>query len=64
MQEIMNTVLMLSLSGTFLAGILFLLRPLYRRRLSKRWQYYIWLVVIARLLVLVAHKRSYRNDTY
>ncbi len=51
MQEIMNTVLMLSLSGTFLAGILFLLRPLYRRRLSKRWQYYIWLVVIARLLV-------------
>ena len=28
-----------------------LFRPLYRGRLSKRWQYYIWLVVAARLLL-------------
>lgn len=51
MHEVMKTVLMLSLSGTLLMGILFLFRPLYRERLSRRWQYYIWLVVIARLLV-------------
>ena len=49
MYEVMNIVLRLSLSGTLLTGILFLFRPLYKERLSRRWQYYIWLVVIARL---------------
>lgn len=50
----MNTLLKLwvslSLSGSVLILALQLLRPLVRR-LSKRWQYYIWLVVLARLLL-------------
>ena len=38
MYEVMNIVLRLSLSGTLLTGILFLFRPLYKERLSRRWQ--------------------------
>ena len=50
MSEILKVVLSLSISGTFLILLLLLLRPLFKERLSKRWQYYIWLVVVARLL--------------
>lgn len=50
MNEILKVVLSLSLSGTLLILLLFLLRFLFKKRLSKRWQYYIWLVVVARLL--------------
>lgn len=51
MNEALKIVLSLSLSGSLLILILYLLRPLFGERLSKRWQYYIWLVVIARLLL-------------
>lgn len=51
MNEILKAILSLSLSGSLLIFLLFLLRPLFKERLSKRWQYYIWLVVIARLLL-------------
>lgn len=51
MNEALKIVLSLSLSGTLLILILLLLRPLFKERLSKRWQYYIWLVVVARLLL-------------
>lgn len=51
MNEALKIVLSLSLSGSILILILHLLRPLFKDRLSKRWQYYIWLVVVARLLL-------------
>ena len=51
MDELLKTLLSLSLSGTLLILLLFLCRPLYQNKLSKRWQYYIWLLVIARLLL-------------
>lgn len=50
MNETLKVVLSLSLSGALLILLLFLLRFLFKERLSKRWQYYIWLVVVARLL--------------
>ena len=50
MNETLKVVLSLSLSGSLLISLLFLLRPLFKEQLSKRWQYYIWLVVVARLL--------------
>lgn len=46
----------LSLSGSVLILVLFLCKPFYQKRLSRRWQYYIWLVVIARLLLPFAPK--------
>ena len=51
MNEILKVVLSLSLSGSLLILVLLLCKPLFRNRISKCWQYYIWLVVIARLLL-------------
>ena len=39
MERLFITVLSLSLSGSLLMLPLLLCRPLYRERLSKRWQY-------------------------
>lgn len=58
MNEALKTVLSLSLSGSLLMFILFLLRPVVKERLSKRWQYYIWLVVIARLMLPFAPEEN------
>lgn len=51
MAAAMKTLVSLSLSGSVLIALLLALRPLLRRRLSRRWQYYIWLVPLLRLLV-------------
>lgn len=58
MNEILKTVCSLSLSGSLLMLALYAARPFYKKWLSKRWQYYIWLVVIARLLLPVAPENS------
>ncbi len=41
----------LSVSGSILALVLFLIKPLIKNRLSKRCQYYIWLIIILRFLI-------------
>lgn len=51
MNDILFLFLSLSLSGSFLALILLVFRPILRNRLSQTWQYYIWIVVIMRLLL-------------
>lgn len=51
--KIFIMVLSLSISGTLLASILFLLKLLIKRHFSKRWQYYIWLVVLLRFFLPV-----------
>ncbi len=58
MNDILKTFLSMSVSGSLLLLILLAVRPLYRTRVSKRWQYYIYLVVIARLLLPFAPQRS------
>lgn len=51
MSEVFKIALSLSLSGSLLIIVLILCKPLFKNRISKCWQYYIWLVVIARLLL-------------
>ena len=51
MTEGLKIVLSLSLSGSLVIGALLLLRPLVRGRISRRWQYYIWLIAVLRLLL-------------
>lgn len=51
MNELLKILLSLSLSGTLLLLILFFCKYVLKEKCSKRWQYYIWLVVIARLLL-------------
>lgn len=51
MNKILITYASVSISAALLTGILLLLRPLYRHLFSKCWQYYIWLIVVARFLI-------------
>lgn len=50
MDIFIHTLLGLSLSGTILILFLFLCKPFYKNRLSQTWQYYIYLIVVIRLL--------------
>ena len=49
LQQLFLTILSLSLSATLLGLILLLIHPLTERVLSKRWNYYIWLLLVVRL---------------
>ena len=58
MNEILKIFLSLSLSGSLLILVLLLCRPLFKNKVSKSWQYYIWLVVIIRMLLPFAPETS------
>lgn len=51
MNKIFIGYLSVSVSAALVTAVLLLFRPLYKERFSKRWQYYIWLVVVIRFLV-------------
>lgn len=48
----------MSLSGSLLLLILLLIRPFLGNRVSRKWQYYIFLVIIARLLLPFAPEQN------
>ncbi len=50
MNDVLLVFLSLSVSGSILALILLTIKPLIIRKLSQKWQYYIWLIVILRFL--------------
>jgi beta-lactamase regulating signal transducer with metallopeptidase domain len=49
--EVLKIFLSLSFSGALAAALLFAVKPLYKKRLSKTWQYYIWVVVLLRMVL-------------
>ncbi len=51
MNEFIKILLSLSVSGALLLVFIFGLKPLYKNRFSKHWQYYIWIVVALRFLL-------------
>ncbi len=51
MNEFLKILLSLSVSGTLLLLLFLGLKPLYKNRFSRRWQYYIWIVVALRFLL-------------
>ncbi|NMS89233.1 peptidase, M56 family protein [Clostridioides difficile] len=51
MNNILKVFLSMSLSGSLLILILFLLKQIFKDKISRQWQYYIWLIVIMRLLL-------------
>ncbi len=51
MSELFIRYLSLSISGLLLALVLFALKPFIKNKVSKTWQYYIWMIVIIRMLV-------------
>ena len=54
MSDVMKIILALSLSGTVLAGALALVRRLLKNKLPQALFYYLWLLVLLRLIVPVA----------
>lgn len=51
MNEFMKTLLSLSVSGTLLLLIILGLKQLYKNKISRRWQYYVWIIVVLRFLL-------------
>ena len=51
MNEFIKVLLSLSVSGALLLLLILGLKPLYKNKFSKRWQYYIWIVVALRFLL-------------
>ncbi|MBD5540850.1 MAG: hypothetical protein HDR00_06585 [Lachnospiraceae bacterium] len=51
MEKLFLNILSLSLSGAVIGGILILLHPLTRKHFSKKWNYYIWLILAIRLII-------------
>lgn len=62
MSELWKLVLSLSLSGTLLMLLLAAGKRLWKNSFSKTWQYYIWLVVAARLLLPVTAPLNLMGD--
>ena len=51
MNEFIKILLSLSVSGALLLLLILGLKPLYKNKFGKRWQYYIWIVVALRFLL-------------
>ena len=51
MNEFMKILLSLSVSGALLLLLILGLKPLYKNKFSRRWQYYIWIIVALRFLL-------------
>jgi len=61
MNDALNLILSLSLSASILSVILFLLKPILKDKLPKKIQYYLWFVVILRLIVPFSFESSVMN---
>ncbi len=51
MGTVFKKVLSMSFSGSLLILVLLAVKPFLKDKISRQWQYYIWLIVILRLLV-------------
>ena len=58
MNGLMKMVLSLSASGSLTILVLFLCKPFLKNRMGRQWQYYLWLVAVARLLLPLAPEVS------
>ena len=51
MSEFIKIILSLSVSGTLWVLLILSLKPLYKNKFSKRWQYYIWMIAALKFLL-------------
>ncbi len=64
MNTVLKIFLSMSFSGSLLILILFLGKRFLKDKISRQWQYYIWLVVILRLLLPFGPETSLLGKTY
>ena len=59
MNNLLKIVISLSFAGSILAILMFGMKVFFRNRVSKRWQYYLWLIVVLRLLLPFSPRTSF-----
>ncbi len=64
MNETVRLLLSLSLSGSILGLLILALKPLIKHRVPKSIQYYIWLIVLLRLVTPFSPENSLMNDVF
>lgn len=64
MNDLLKIVLSLSLSGSLLILVLFFCKPFIKSKLSRQWQYYVWIIVVARLLLPFAPAGNLMDKTF
>lgn len=64
MSDTLKLILSLSLSGSILAVLMFVLKPLIRHRLSKSVQYFIWIIVLFRFIIPFSFEGSVMNELF
>ncbi|WP_425447251.1 M56 family metallopeptidase [Dethiothermospora halolimnae] len=64
MNETIKFLLSLSLSGSIIGVLIFTLKPFIKHRLSKKIQYYIWIIVLLRLITPFSVEDSIMNDVF
>lgn len=64
MNEVLAVILSMSLSGGIVIIMLYLVLLLFRKRLCRQWQYYIWLIAIIRLLLPFAPQQNLMNELF
>lgn len=64
MNTVLKIFLSMSFSGSLLILVLLLGKRLLQDKISRQWQYYIWLIVILRLLLPFGPKASLLGETY
>ncbi|AGL03329.1 M56 family metallopeptidase [Desulfoscipio gibsoniae] len=61
MNDTVKLILSLSLSGSILAGLIFTVKLLFKHKLSKSIQYYLWIVVLFRFMLPFSFEGSITN---
>lgn len=64
MNDVLKTFLSLSLSGSLVILLLFLCKLFWKDKVSRQWQYYLWLIVIARLLLPFAPETNLMGNMF
>ena len=64
MNEAINLILSLSLSGSILAVLIFAVKPFIKSKLSKSIQYYIWIVVLLRFIIPFSFEGSIMSGVF
>lgn len=61
MSDFIKVILAMSLSGTFLILLLFVTQLFTRKIFSKAWHYYVWIIVVARLIIPISPNFGFLN---
>lgn len=64
MNTVLKIFLSMSISGTLLIFVLLLVKKVWQDKISRQWQYYIWLIVILRLILPFAPEANLMRTIY